>query len=149
MLEQAFNEVYTKFKLHFYRSVFGRFQKREASLTTVETFCMEIIMALGEPTVNEFSSFVGISAPNAAYKINNLIQKGYVRKEQSPDDKREYHLVVTQKYIDYYNISYGYLSTVMDRIKARFPAEDVAKIEEMLNVISDELMPEIPLPKHT
>ena len=43
MLEQAFNEVYTKFKLHFYRSVFGRFQKREASLTTVETFCMEII----------------------------------------------------------------------------------------------------------
>ena len=149
MLEQAFNQVYTKFKLHFYRSIFGRFQKREASLTTVETFCMEIIMALGKPTVNEFSRFVGISAPNAAYKINNLIQKGYVRKEQSETDKREYHLVVTQKYIDYYNISYGYLSTVMDRIKARFPAEDVAKIEEMLDIISDELMPEIPLPKHT
>ena len=149
MLEQAFNQVYTKFKLHFYRSIFGRFQKREASLTTVETFCMEIIMALGKPTVNEFSSFVGISAPNAAYKINNLIQKGYVRKEQSETDKREYHLVVTQKYIDYYNISYGYLSTVMDRIKARFPAEDVAKIEEILDIISDELMPEIPLPKHT
>ena len=149
MLEQAFNQVYTKFKLHFYRSIFGRFQKREASLTTVETFCMEIIMALGKPTVNEFSSFVGISAPNAAYKINNLIQKGYVRKEQSETDKREYPPVVTQKYIDYYNISYGYLSTVMDRIKARFPAEDVAKIEEMLDIISDELMPEIPLPKHT
>ena len=131
MLEQAFNDVYTKFKLHFYRSVFGRFQKREASLTTVETFCMEIIMALGEPTVNEFSSFVGISPPNAAYKINNLIQKGYVRKEQSETDKREYHLVVTQKY------------------KARFPAEDVARIEEMLDIISDELMPEIVLPKRS
>ena len=149
MLEQAFNDVYTKFKLHFYRSVFGRFQKREASLTTVETFCMEIIMALGEPTVNEFSSFVGISPPNAAYKINNLIQKGNVRKEQSETDKREYHLEVTQKYIDYYNISYGYLSTVMDRIKARFPAEDVARIEEMLDIISDELMPEIVLPKRS
>ena len=149
MLEQAFNQVYTKFKLHFYRSIFGRFQKREASLTTVETFCMEIIMALGKPTVNEFSSFVGISAPNAAYKINNLIQKGYVRKEQSETDKREYHLVVTQKYIDYYNISYGYLSTVMDRIKARFPAEDVAKIEEMLDIFPDEPIPEPPLPKHT
>ena len=149
MLEQAFSQVYAKFKLHFYRSVFGRFQKREASLTTVETFCMEIIMALGKPTVNEFSSFVGISPPNAAYKINNLIQKGYIRKEQSETDKREYHLVVTQKYIDYYNISYGYLTTVMDRIKARFPVEDVAKIEEMLDIISDELMPEIPLPKRT
>ena len=149
MLDQVFNEVYTKFKLHFYKAVFGRFQTREASLTTVETFCMEIIMALDAPTVNEFSSFLGISAPNAAYKINNLIQKGYVRKEQSETDKREYHLVVTQKYIDYYNISYGYLSTVMDRIKKRFPEEDVAKIEEMLSIISDELMPEIPLPKHS
>ena len=50
-----------------------------------------------------------------------MIQKGYVTKRQSPDDKREYHLYVTQKYIDYYNVSYRYLSTVMDRIKQRFP----------------------------
>ena len=136
MLDESFDRVYTKFKLHFYRAVFSRFQSREASLTTVETFCMEIINALGHPTVNEFSSFVNISPPNAAYKINNLVQKGYVRKEQSPDDKREYHLVVTQKYIDYYNISYRYLGTVMGRIKERFSPEDVAKLEEMLDVIS-------------
>jgi len=146
MLDQAFNEVYTKFKLNFYRSIFGRFQQREASLTTVETFCMEIICALKNPTVNEFSSFVGISPPNAAYKINNLIQKGYIQKVQSEQDKREYHLVVTQKYIDYYNISYSYLSIVMERIQTRFPLEDVKKLEGMLHVISNELMTEIPLP---
>ena len=106
---------------------------------------MEIIMALGRPTINEFSSFVGISPPNAAYKINNLVQKGYVTKEQSPEDKREYHLVVTQKYIDYYNISYRYLGTVMNRIKEHFSPADVSKLEEMLTIISSELMPEIPL----
>ena len=33
----------------------------------------------------------------------------------------------------------------MDRIKDRFPAEDVAKLEGMLEIISRELMPEIPL----
>ena len=148
MLDQAFDSVYTKFKLHFYRAVFSRFQKREASLTTVETFCMEIIMALGRPTINEFARFVNISPPNAAYKVNSLIQKGYVRKEQSPEDKREYHLEVTQKYIDYYNISYGYLTTVMDRIKNRVPEEDVDRLEQMLRVISSELMPEISLPAH-
>ena len=145
MLETAFSKVYTKFKLHFYRAVFGRFQAREATLTTVETFCMETIAALGEPTVNEFSSFVGISPPNAAYKINNLVQKGYVEKRQSQQDKREYHLEVTQKYRDYYDISYRYLNTVMERIKTRFPEQDVKRLEEMLEVISSELMPEIPL----
>ena len=143
MLDQAFNEVYTKFKLHFYRAVFSRFQDREASVTSVETVCMESINALGNPTIAEFSSFVNISPPNAAYKINSLVQKGYVKKEQSPEDKREYHLSVTQKYIDYYNVSYRYLSTVMDRIKDRFPKEDVEKLEEMLTIISDELMPEL------
>ena len=146
MLDRAFDRVYTKFKLHFYRAVFARFQNREASLTTVESFCMEIINALGHPTINEFSSFVNISPPNAAYKINNLIQKGYVTKKQSPDDKREYHLYVTQKYIDYYNISSSYMAEVMDRIVHRFPAEDCAKLEEILTVVSRELMPEVPLP---
>ena len=145
MLEQAFADVYSKFKLHFYQKVFSRFQAREASLTTVETFCMEIIQALGKPTINEFASFVQISPPNAAYKVNSLIKKGYLKKVQSENDRREYFLVVTQKYEDYYNISYSYLSTVMNRIKDRFSSEDVAKIEEMLTIISDELMPEIPL----
>ena len=146
MLDQAFAEVYTKFKLHFYQKVFGRFQNREASLTTVESFCMEIIMALDKPTVNEFAQFVQISPPNAAYKVNSLIQKGYLRKVRSEDDRREYYLEPTDKYVDYYNISYRYLSTVMDRIKERFSPEDTEKIEEILHIISDELMPEIQLP---
>ena len=147
MLTQFFDRVYTKFKLHFYRSVFSRFQSRESTLSAVETFCMEIIYALGSPTINEFSSFVQISPPNAAYKINSLIQKGYVRKVRSREDKREYHLEATQKYIDYYNISCRYLSTVMGRIEARFPPEDVEKLAEMLRIISAELMPEIQLPQ--
>ena len=143
MLKDAFFNVYTKFKLHFYQEIFRRFQDREASLTTVETFCMETIQALGNPTVNEFATFMRISPPNAAYKVNSLIKKGYIQKVQSPDDRREYHLQVTQKYIDYYNISTSYMGEVMDRIAQRFSPEDCAKLEEMLTVISQELMPEI------
>ena len=105
MLQDAFFTVYTKFKLHFYKEIFQRFQSCEASLTTVETFCMETIMALGHPTINEFASFMCISSPNAAYKVASLIKKGYVRKVQSETDRRECHLEVTQKYIDYYNIA--------------------------------------------
>ena len=76
MLEKDFNEVYTKFKLHFYRAVFGRFKRREATLTTVETFCMEIILALGEPTVNEFSNFVGISPPTRPTRSTAWSRRG-------------------------------------------------------------------------
>ena len=145
MLEQRFEAVYTKFKLHFYQEIFERFQNREASLTTVETFAMETIQALGSPTVNEFASFMRISPPNAAYKINSLIRKGYVQKIQSAQDKREYHLQVTQKYRDYYKLSNDYVHVVTERMRQRFTPEECAKLEEMLAIISKELMPEINL----
>ena len=71
MLDQTFGKVYTKFKLHFYKQIFSRFEDREATLTTVESFCMEVIMALGEPTIAQFSHMMNLSTPNAAYKINS------------------------------------------------------------------------------
>lgn len=148
MLEDRFNEVYSKFKLHFYRETFARFQNREASLTTVESFAMEAIYALGAPTIHEFADFMRISSSNAAYKIGSLIRKGYVEKVQSELDGREYHLRPTQKYLDYYNVSASYVHEVIERIKERFSPEDLAKLEEMLTVMSEELMPEV-TPQHS
>lgn len=145
MLDRAFQQVYTKFKLHFYQQVFNRFETREATLTTVESFCMEIIMALGNPTIAEFSNMMHLSTPNAAYKINNLVKKGYVEKVQSSTDKREYHLHPTKKYIDYYSVSYAYLQKVVDRAKQRFSPDELRTLEQMLRIVSEELMPEIQL----
>jgi len=143
MLQKLFNDVYTKFKLHFYQKVFERLQERETSLTTVETFCMEIIYALKNPTINEFARLANLSGPNAAYKVSCLMKKGYLRKVQSQEDRREYHLEVTEKYLDYYNISYQYVGTVIDRMKGRFSEEELKVIERVLTVMRDELMTEI------
>lgn len=106
-------------------------------------------MAMGEPTIAEFSRMMKISTPNAAYKIGSLMRKGYVEKIQSAKDRREYHLRPTQKYFEYYNISYSYLHTVVERVRERFPAEDVDKLEQMLTIISEELMPELDLKSKT
>lgn len=145
MLEESFDRIYTKFKLHFYRAVFSQFQTREASLTAVETFCMEIIRALDEPTINEFASFVNISSPNAAYKVNSLIRKGYLEKVQSPSDRREYHLRPTQKFHDYYDLSSSYVKEVMDRVRDHFTPEEVAQMDHVLDIVGKELMPEVSL----
>ena len=145
MLRDEFSRVYSKFKLHFYQKVFERIEGRETSLTTVETFCMEIIYAANGPTVNEFAKLANLSSPNAAYKVNNLMKKGYLEKVQSTEDKREYHLFVTQKYLDYYNISYQYLNTVLNRLEGRFSQEELEVVKRVLKVMDEELMPEIPI----
>ena len=146
MLEAYFTEIYTKMKLHFYKKIFNKFEGREASLTAVETFCVEIIYALRNPTINEFATFTQISAPNAAYKVNSLVKKGYVKKTQSKEDKREYYLKVTDKYLDYYGISYQYVEVIMKRMRERFSKEDIEKFEDMLKIIGTELMPEADYP---
>ena len=38
---------------------------------------------------------------------------------------------------------------MVDRVRERFPEEDVEKLEQMLTVISDELMPELDMLKKT
>lgn len=148
MIEDAFEEVYTKFKLYFYRQVFQRISDREATLTTLETFCMEIIYALDSPTINEFASFLEISSPNATYKINSLIQKGYLEKIQSTEDKREYFLKPTQKFFDYYNLNHGYIEKVTERMKKAFSKNQIEELQNMLEMMSGELMPEVNLSKN-
>lgn len=144
--DKNFSDIYVKFKLQFYKKIFNRFQSREASLTAVETFCVEAIYALNRPTINEFATFTQISAPNAAYKVNNLIKKGYVNKIQSTEDKREFYLEVTDRFLEYYHMNYDYIDVVMKRIHQRFPDEDLAKFDEMMKVINTELMMEAQLP---
>ena len=101
MLEQIVKTAYKEFTLRFYHELFARFQDQETGLTAAEIFAAEAIRALGSPTVNEFADFMHVSTPNAAYKINSLVRKGYVEKTRSAQDKREYLLHVTQKYETY------------------------------------------------
>ena len=149
MFSESIIELYNKFRIYFYMQVFAKFEKREASLTTVESYSIECIKALGEPTVQEFAIMMGLSAPNAAYKVNALVQKGYIEKIQDENDRREFHLRPTKKFWDYYNVSYSYVKTVEARCKKRFSKEDLAKFEEMVKIITTELMPELDTRKFT
>jgi len=146
MIQQAFTDVFEKFKVNFYCEAFKRIHARETTLTTAEVFCVEIIYVLNKPTVNEFANFIQVSSPNAAYKVNSLIKKGYIEKIRSQEDKREYHLRVTSKYFRYYNLSQNYVNKVSERIEQRFSKEELKKFEEMMTVICDELMPEMKFP---
>ena len=146
MLEQTLSEVYTKFKIHFYQEMFNHLHSRETSLTTVEMFCVEVIYALKNPTVAEFANFINVSSPNAAYKVNSLIKKGYIEKIQSETYRREYHLVVTDKYINYFNLSQKYVNTVVERAQDYFTPEQIAFLDDILRDMSLELMKDVAIP---
>ena len=142
MLEDSFIEVYDKFKLRFYRKVFELVRERDGSLSAMEAFSLEIIKMLGQPTVSQFADFLNISQSNATYKVNSLIKKGYLERQNSQVDRREYHLVLSEKYYLYMDLLTSYERTVVQRMRERFTPEDAEKLDEMLQVIAAELMPE-------
>ena len=142
MLDANFISVYDKFKLHFYRQVFELVRERDGSLSAMEAFSLEVINMLDKPTVGQFAEFLNISQSNATYKVNNLIKKGYLERQNSRTDRREYHLILSEKFYNYIGLLSSYEQVVMARIKERFSQEDVDKLDQMLEIISAELMPE-------
>ena len=142
MLEKNFTEVYEKFELQFFRRVFEKVREREGSLSAMEAFALEVIYLLHEPTVGQFADFLNISQSNATYKVNSLIKKGYIERLNSSTDRREYHLVLSEKFKKYIGLLNSYEQTVMQRAEERLPAEDVKKFDQILRIMSTELMPE-------
>ena len=142
MLDENFEKVYDKFKLQFYRKVFELVRERDGSLSAMEAFSLEVIKMLDNPTIGQFADFLNISQSNATYKVNSLIKKGYLERENSQSDRREYHLVLSEKYYNYIGLLTSYQQVVMERVKKRFPQDVIDRADKMLEIVSEELMPE-------
>ena len=139
MLEGNFEKLYLHFRANYYRRMVEAIGTREGSLSATEGYCVEIIYLLKSPTVGRFASFLNISVPNAIYKINSLVKKGYVIKEASKEDRREYHLHVTEKFLAYYGLNNKDNASLMKKIRQQFTSDEVllldAFIEKILNLM--------------
>lgn len=132
MLETLFEKLYLQFRANYYRRMVQEIGVREGSLSATEGYCVEIIHLLGQPTVTQFATFLGISMPNANYKINSLVTKGYVLKVHSDEDRREYRLQVTEKFLNYYGLNDTDNAQLMKDIRDTFDAAELAQLETVI-----------------
>ena len=144
-MEENFERLYLQFRANYYKRMVESIGTREGSLSATDGYCVEIIYLLQTPTVGQFASFLNISVPNAVYKINSLIKKGYVTKEASSEDRREYHLRVTDKFLAYYGLNDQDNANLMKNIRLQFTKEEVTQLEDMIERISKFMEQEAPL----
>ena len=50
--------------------------------------------------------------------------------------------MLSDKYYGYIGVMRDYVSTVMERMRLRFPAAELERVADMLGIMSRELMPE-------
>ena len=132
MLIKETTELYKKFRLMHYRSMFGRIRERDGSLSATEAFAVDVIYLLGSPTLGQLAECLGLSQPNATYKVNNLIAKGYVIKTASEADRRECRLCVTEKFYSYFEPQNEFIASAVKRLEQEFSAEELDTFEKML-----------------
>jgi len=130
-----FEEIYRYLRLTHYRNLFATISEKPGSLSATEAFSVEVIYLLGEPTLGEFAKFLGISQPNASYKVNALVSKGYITKEACESDKRECRLIVTAKFQDYYGSQVPDLSDIMKD----FSHEELAALAKLSSRVASEI----------
>lgn len=131
--------LFQKLRLMHYRSMLGQVGEREGSLSATEAFSVDVIHILGAPTIKQFSDFLGISQPNATYKINSLISKGYIKKVPSEDDHREYHLHVADKFYSYYEENTTFLQYAVSKLENSHSEKELELFETMLCELNDAL----------
>ena len=91
-LAEAVSELYKNLRLSHYRNLIGQLREKVGSLSATEAFSAEVIYLLDRPTIGEFADFIGISQPNASYKVNSLVTKGYLERVNSYDVYWEAHM---------------------------------------------------------
>ena len=135
----SISKCYDRLRLISYRGLFHVLRERDSSLSAAEAYSVDVIYLLHGPTVKEFADCLGISQPNATYKINHLIQKGYVEKIPSQEDRREIHLHVTDKYMRYWNESSSTMHRAVTILEERFSEEEMNVFSRMLETLADAL----------
>ena len=139
MLEKEIIELYKKFRLMHYRSMFSRIRERDGSLSATEAYAVDVIYLLGDPTLGRFADCLGLSQPNATYKVNNLIAKGYVVKAVADTDRRECRLSVTDKFFSYYNTQSAFISRAAGELEREFSPAELECFEKMLKTLNNAM----------
>ena len=139
MLFEQVKTLYERFRLAHYRELFGHLHEKDGSLSATEAFAADVIYLMGNPTVSRFAEVLGISQPNATYKINNLESKGYVIRTTPAEDRRECRISVGERYYRYYDTDISFVTPVLEQMQEKYTPEQIALFESMMADMNDLL----------
>lgn len=139
MLYEQIKTLYETFRLANYRELFGRIREKDGSLSATEAYAADVIYLLKNPTVSTFAEVLGVSQPNATYKINNLETKGYVSRSVSDADRRECRISVGDRFHTYYDTDYPFITQGLKALEQDYSPKELALFESMLKSLNDAL----------
>ena len=122
-------------RLLAYRKMFGTIHEKKGSLSATEAFSADVIHLLGTPTMSQFAAYLGVSQPNATYKVSSLVAKGYVQKTVSEEDRREVRLQTCGKFNSYFEEQSERLTRAIESLTDTYSSEQLSLVAEVLDTL--------------
>lgn len=135
MLEQQILRLYRMLRLLAYRKMFGTIHEKKGSLSATEAFSADVIHLLGTPTMSQFAAYLGVSQPNATYKVSSLVAKGYVQKTVPEEDRREVRLQTCGKFNSYFEEQSERLTRAIESLTDTYSSGQLSLVAEVLDTL--------------
>ena len=110
----------------------------DENITYNSLLYIELIYTMnGTCTASKLAELLHVSKPGVTLKLNELLRQGLITKTPDPNDRRRNYLSVNDDAIPQYKVFRRQDSEAIRRITDRFTPEEISRLCEMLDIISE------------
>jgi DNA-binding MarR family transcriptional regulator len=126
-------ELLTRFIADLESDAFQQGGFSELSLRQI--LYLETIARLGHPSFSELADTLKITRPSVTALVGKLIRNGYVQKEQDGEDRRSFHIVLTDKGKHFTHMHHKTHQQVVHSLVSHLDKRDIDHLAVLLNKI--------------
>lgn len=136
---EAIENLYSRIMLVYYKKLFSAKDREYCDLRAADMALLEVVYHMKTPHYGELARFANMSMPNLTYRINRLIEKGYLARNTDEEDKRKHTITVTGKYLAVYNLDKSFLETVIREITEQLSDEEKKVVDILLAKVNQKM----------
>ena len=107
----------------------------EEGFTARQIAYIDMINELGNPNLGEIAKALNLSKPSVTAIVDKLENKGYIEKFQSDEDRRSFHVHLSNKGKELVKMHSETHNQIADMIQASLDSKDLKTLVAILNKI--------------
>jgi DNA-binding MarR family transcriptional regulator len=104
-----------------------------SELSMRQVLYMDTIARLGHPNYSELADALGITRPSVTTLVGKLIRNGFVERIQDGEDRRSFHIVLTQKGQQFSQIHQKMHQQIVQALITHLNESEVEQLAALLN----------------
>jgi len=106
--------------------------ERFSELSMRQVLYLNTIIRLEHPTFSDLAKELNVSKPSVTANVSSLIRKGYVQKVRDDEDLRTYHIILTQKGIDFDELHQNVHKLLAQQISSHLDQDETSQLTNLL-----------------